>query len=177
MDDLTTTVGIVALASSAVALMCFILIVVLLFKVRRIRKNQSVVLGESGEQDIAAHAADLSGAVEDMRDFVDEITRKFESSVDDLEHKISGCVSRSSVVRYDAYKEMGGQQSSSLAFLDEKGTGLVLSSILHREQARVYVKELIEGQSDIELSPEESAAVKQANESGSEFLSRRSDQG
>ncbi len=112
-----------------------------------------------------------------MRDFVDEITRKFESSVDDLEHKISGCVSRSSVVRYDAYKEMGGQQSSSLAFLDEKGTGLVLSSILHREQARVYVKELIDGRSDIELSPEESAAVKQANESGSEFISRRSDQG
>ncbi len=166
MDDLTTTVGIVALATSAVVLVCLALIVLLLFKLRRVRKNQSVVLGESGEQDLVAHATNLKGAVEDMRDFVDEITRKFESSVDDLEHKISDCVSRTAVVRYDAYKEMGGQQSSSLAFLDEKESGLVLSSILHREQARVYVKELKSGQSDIELSPEEKAAVKQAGEIG-----------
>ncbi len=164
MDDLTTTVGIVALAASAAAFVCLVLIGLSLFKLRRLRKNQSLALGESGEQDLVAHAADLTKAVEEMRDFVDEVTQKFEASIDELEHKISGCISRTAVVRYDAYKEMGGQQSTSLAFLDEEGCGLVLSSILHREQARVYVKELKSSQSDIELSPEEDAAVKRAGE-------------
>jgi hypothetical protein len=66
------------------------------------------------------------------------------------------------VVRYDAYGEMSGRQSSSMALLDDNGTGVVLSSILHREQARMYVKGVREGRSEIELSPEEDEAVRTA---------------
>lgn len=162
MDELTTTTGIVALAASATALICLVLVGITLFKLRRLRKNQSLVLGESGERDLVAHAEEVSSAVELMRDFVDELSRKFESRIESLENKTDGCISGSAVIRYDAYKEMGGQQSTSLALIDENGSGIVLSSILHREQARVYVKELKEGRSDVKLSPEESAAVLQA---------------
>jgi hypothetical protein len=57
---------------------------------------------------------------------------------------------------------MSGRQSSSIALLDEKGTGVVMSSILHREQARLYAKGIRDGQSDVELSPEENEAVEAA---------------
>ena len=52
-----------------------------------------------------------------------------------------------------------GQQSSSVALLDSRRSGVVISSILHRDQARVYVKQVREGESELELSPEEQEAI------------------
>ena len=66
------------------------------------------------------------------------------------------------VVRYDAMGEMTGRQSSSVALLDSYRTGVVLSSILHREQARLYAKQIVSGQSELELSPEEREALELA---------------
>jgi hypothetical protein len=66
------------------------------------------------------------------------------------------------VVRYDAMNELSGQQSSTVALLDERRTGVVISSILHRDQARLYVKQVRDGQPDRELSPEEQEAVDSA---------------
>jgi Protein of unknown function (DUF4446) len=58
--------------------------------------------------------------------------------------------------------ELSGQQSSTVALLDERQTGVVISSILHRDQARVYVKQVREGSPEYELSPEEQQAVEAA---------------
>jgi len=164
VDELTTTSGIVAIAAAGAAVVCLILLGVMFFKLRRLRNNQTLVLGDKGERDLVTHAAELTGAVANMRDLMDEATRKFESDINGLHLEINRCISHVAVVRYDAYKEMGGQQSSSMAFLDASGSGLVISSILHREQARVYIKELDSGRSEIKLSPEEDAAVKCALE-------------
>jgi ATP-dependent Clp protease adapter protein ClpS len=57
---------------------------------------------------------------------------------------------------------MSGHQSSSLALLDSHKSGVVISSILHRDQARVYVKQVREGASELELSPEEQQAIEDA---------------
>ena len=65
-------------------------------------------------------------------------------------------------MRYDAWGEASGHQSSSVALLDLHRTGVVVSSILHRDQARVYVKQLREGESELELSPEEREAIEAA---------------
>jgi Protein of unknown function (DUF4446) len=89
--------------------------------------------------------------------------------VDELDHtadatavRLDGAITHSAVVRYDAYNEMSGRQSSSVALLDEHRNGVVLSSILHREQARLYAKSVTDGRSEIDLSPEEQAAVEAA---------------
>ena len=58
------------------------------------------------------------------------------------------------MVRYDAYGEMSGQQSSSVAMLDARRSGVVISSISHRDHARVYVKQILAGESEHQLSPE-----------------------
>jgi hypothetical protein len=69
-----------------------------------------------------------------------------------------------SLVRYDAYGEMSGRQSTSIALLDARRSGIVLSAILHRDQARWYAKQVNQGQPELELSPEEAEAVKLALE-------------
>ena len=66
------------------------------------------------------------------------------------------------VVRYDAFDEMGGRLSWSLALLDDSGDGVVLTSIRGRNEARTYAKSVAAWSSDQELSPEEAEAVAHA---------------
>jgi hypothetical protein len=159
MDELTTTQGIVALAGAAVALVALILAIVLAFKLRRLRSAQKAVLGEGGSRDLVVHAQQLEQGFRDMRDWVEESIEHFERRMQATEGRLDGCVAYRSLVRYDAYNELSGHQSSSLALLDARKSGVVVSSIVHRDQARLYVKQLHDGEAEIELSPEEQEAV------------------
>ena len=75
---------------------------------------------------------------------------------------MDGCLSHTSIVRYDAYEDAGGHQSASLAFLDAARSGVVVSAIQGRDYARIYVKELDRGRASVALSPEEQEAVERA---------------
>jgi hypothetical protein len=63
------------------------------------------------------------------------------------------------VVRYDAFGDMGGRMSWSVALLDDNGDGVVLTSINSRNDARSYAKEITAFQSEVKLSPEEEEAL------------------
>jgi Protein of unknown function (DUF4446) len=162
MDDLISTDGIAALAAGAVALIALVLVIVLTVRVRRLRAAQAAVLGETGQRDLIQHAARLESGFVDLRDWVEETAARLEQRMGTGEERMDGCLSYRSLVRYDAYGEMSGRQSSSVALLDARRSGVVVSSILHREQARVYVKQIFEGQSELELSPEEQEAIQTA---------------
>jgi Protein of unknown function (DUF4446) len=158
VDDLSSTEGIVALAAGGVALVTLLWVIVLSFKLRRVRAAQRTILhGE--ETDLVGHAASLQDAFVQLRDWVEEVAAGLEGRVGGAEHRMDGCIAHTSVIRYDAMNELSGRQSSTVALLDERQTGVVVSSILHRDQARVYVKQVREGSPEYELSPEEQQAV------------------
>jgi hypothetical protein len=159
MNDLTTTQGIVALAAAGVAVVALILAIVLALKLRRLRAAQRMVLGPHDQRDLVSHAQRLETGFVDLRDWVEEVLSGLDTRVRTAEQRIDGCLAYTSLVRYDAYGEMSGQQSSSYALLDSHRSGVVVSSILHREQARVYVKRVRNGESELELSPEEREAI------------------
>jgi hypothetical protein len=161
VSDLNSTEGIVALAAAAVGLVAFLWVIVLSVKLRRIRAAQRTIMGEA-DTDLVAHAAALQEAFVQLRDWVEEVASGLEGRVSGAEHRMDGCISHTSVVRYDAMNELSGQQSSTVALLDERRTGVVISSILHRDQARLYVKQVREGNPEYELSPEEQQAVEDA---------------
>jgi hypothetical protein len=159
MDALTTTQGIVALGAAGVGVIALILAIVLAFKLRRLRSAQKAVLGGTEQRDLVVHAQQLEKGFTDMRDWVEESIEHFERRMQSTESRLDGCVAYRSLVRYDAYNELSGHQSSSLALLDARKSGVVVSSIVHRDQARLYVKQLHDGEAEIELSPEEQEAV------------------
>ena len=161
MDDLTTTQGIVALAAAGVGAVALLWAIVLAVKLRRLRAAQRTVMGE-GQADLVAHAAQIQEAFVQLRDWVEETATRLEERMATAEGRLDGCVAYTSLVRYDAMGEMSGQQSSTMALLDSHRTGVVVSSILHREQARVYVKQVRDGESELELSPEEQQAIEDA---------------
>ena len=165
MDELTTTQGIVALAAAGVADVALLWAFVLSVKVRRLRSAQRTVLGPE-EKDLVAHSATLQEAFVQLRDWVEENAERIETRMGEAERRINGCVAHTALIRYDAWNEASGHQSSSLALLDAHRTGVVVSSILHRDQARVYVKQLHEGESPLDLSPEEREAIDTAMAGG-----------
>ncbi len=159
---LDSTEGIVALAAAGVAGVALIFAIVLAFRVRRLRASQKAVLGEAGQLDLIEHAARLEQGFVELRDWVEDTAAGIEKRMAAAEARIDGCVTYRSLIRYDAYNEMSGRQSSSVALLDSRRSGVVMSSILHRENARVYVKQIVEGESELELSPEEREALNTA---------------
>jgi hypothetical protein len=79
-----------------------------------------------------------------------------------LRKEAGGALRHLAVVRYDAFEEMGGRLSWSLALLDDGGDGVVLTSIRGRNEARTYAKSVTSWRSDQELSPEETEAITHA---------------
>jgi uncharacterized protein DUF4446 len=158
-DELTSTVGVIAIAAAAVAVIALLLVIVMMRRLKGIRNAQRTVLGDGAQRDLIAHADSLQRGFDELQQAVETTVTRLNGRLDEGERRLGRTISRTAVVRYDAYGEMTGRQSSSMALLDDSGTGVVLSSILHREQARMYVKGVREGQSEFELSPEENEAI------------------
>lgn len=162
MADLTDPAGIAALSAGAVALTALLLALVLAFRLRRLRGAQKAVLGEHGQSDLVAHAAALQQAFAALHDRVEEVAETVDQRLGAAEARLDGAIAYRSLVRYDAYGELTGNQSTTIALLDAHRDGIVLSSIVRRDTARIYCKLVREGQGELELSPEEIEAVRRA---------------
>jgi hypothetical protein len=162
VDQLAEPAGLVALGAAAVALFALVLAAVLALRVRRLRAEQKAILGGKAREDLVTHAAGLQDAFKALHERVEEVAARLEGRMADAEHRLDGAITYRALVRYDAYGELSGHQSASLALLDAAGNGVVLSSITHRETARLYCKQVIEGRGEHLLSPEEDEAIRLA---------------
>jgi hypothetical protein len=163
VHNLTSTAGIVAMAAGAIALLALLLCGILGLKLRRLRAAQRMILGDR-EQDLVAHAASLQEQFEALSGYVQDAAERLDGRMATAERRIDHAVAYCALIRYDAYGEMSGRQSTSIALLDANRSGLVLSSIHHRDQARLYAKEVRDGKPELELSPEEDEAIRRALE-------------
>ncbi len=160
-DELSSTVGVVALAAAAVAFLALCLSVVLFRQLRRLRADQHVILGEE-RADLVSHAATLDASFRTLHDAVTDIAARLDARVGVAEARLDGAIAHCGLIRYDAYNEMSGRQSTSIALLDSSKSGVVLSSIHHRDQARLYAKQVSDGKGELRLSPEEEEALRLA---------------
>lgn len=138
--------------------------------------------GPNGQQSLievtSRHAeltAALTGEVDDLRSQVDELRTRLTGLAESGRHEAlaemaervqaqSGALRRVALVRYDAFGEMSGRMSFSLALLNDAGDGVTISAITGRTDTRVYAKAIAAGRGEHELSPEESQAVASALE-------------
>jgi hypothetical protein len=162
MDDLTSTVGIVALAAAGVAVLALLLSLALALRLRRVRSAQRTILGDGASRDLIAHADDLARELTALGERTSAVEARLDDRLATAERRLDGAIAYAAVVRYDALDEMSGRQSSSVALLDSRRNGVVLSSILQRDTARLYAKPVLDGSSELTLSPEEEAAVARA---------------
>jgi len=147
----------IAIGAAAVAVVALVLLLLCWTALRRVRSAQNILLG-GGTGDLVDFAVSLQARVDELNRSVDELGAKVER----VDGRVDGTVSRTAIVRYDAYENSGGHQSASVALLDASRTGVVLSAIQGRDYARIYVKEVDRGRASIALSPEEQEAVDRA---------------
>jgi len=149
--------GWIAIGAAAAAGVALLLALGYWIALRRVRVAQRVLLG-GGTSDLIDFAVSLQSRIDDLHKAVDEVG----AGVTRVDRRIDDTVSKTAIVRYDAYENTGGHQSASVALLDTARTGVVLSAIQGRDYARIYIKELDRGRASIALSPEEEEAVERA---------------
>jgi hypothetical protein len=161
VSNLSSTAGTVAIVGAVLGLAALVTALVLAVSVRRLRAAQRTVLGDR-ERDLVEHAVALEEGFKNLADYVERTAKRVDGRIATAEGRLDGAIAHRALIRYDAYDEMSGRQSLSIALLDSRRSGVVLSSIHHRESARVYAKQIREGVGELELSPEEADAVRLA---------------
>ena len=156
MSDISAAAWI-AIGAAALSVVALLFAIAFFVQLRRIREAQKVMIGR-GTDDLVDFAVSLQAWIDDLHRAVDEVA----AGLSRIDKRVDGCLSHTSIVRYDAYEDAGGHQSASLAFLDAARSGVVVSAIQGRDYARIYVKELDRGRASVALSPEEQQAVDRA---------------
>jgi hypothetical protein len=152
-----STAAWIAIGAGVAAVVALGAVAYLWRRLHKLRDAQMVLLG-GGTSDLVDFAVSLQARIDDLHRAVDEVA----AGVGRVDRRVDGCVSKTSIVRYDAYEGAGGHQSASLVFLDAARSGVVFTAIQGRDYARIYVKELDHGQAPVALSPEEQDAVERA---------------
>lgn len=136
----------------------FILNVRVNMKYNRMKRSYSSFMrGKDGKT--------LEKSILDKFDEIDElasIAKQNRADIKEIFHDMENHYQKAGVVRYDAFNEMGGKLSFALALLDGNNSGWVINAMHSREGCYTYVKEIVRGQSYIELAEEESEALEQA---------------
>lgn len=114
-------------------------------------------------------AVPKDGNVIDLMHSIDNDLAKLETQVNDIaprlqrvEGKLPLALSYTGVVTYDAFGDIGGKLSRSIALLDSNGDGLVISLLVGRNETLFFTKEVRSGSGTERLSPEEGAAIQRA---------------
>jgi len=149
--------GWIAIGAAAAAVAALLLTLGYYLALRRVRQAQLVLLG-GGREDLVDFAVSLQSRIDALHGSVDEVA----AGLARVDRRVDDTVSKTAIVRYDAYENSGGHQSASVAMLDSARTGVVLSAIQGRDYARIYIKELDRGRASVALSPEELEAVERA---------------
>jgi len=147
-----------ALVMSVLGLAGFILSLLLGIRLAKLRRGYAVLIGRG----TGAERASLLELVNRRHADVDALAiavREVQQAAGVLGERLRHVVSGVSLVRYDAFQEMGGRMSFSAALVDAHGTGLVITTINGRSDSRSYLRLVREGSCDTELSTEEQQAL------------------
>lgn len=135
-----------------------VLYIMLNDKYKRMQKSYSMFMrgknGKSMEKSIMKKFEELEN--------ISDLVKENEKHVSELSKKIESHYQKTGIVKYDAFHEMGGNLSFALTMLDENNNGWIFNTMHSREGCYTYIKEIVKGQSYIELSDEEQQCLEKA---------------
>jgi hypothetical protein len=142
----------------AAAALAIIVILSLFWSIIRLHSRVSAFTG-------GANGASLESTMKKLlKDHDEQIRQHAElvAFVESIDARLADSHRGFAITRYNAFEHTGGNQSFCCAFLDERGNGMVLSSIYSRERSNVFAKPIHKFSTDLELSDEEKKVLKQA---------------
>ena len=141
------------------AILSLVFTILTFLRIKRTQKNIEVLFSGKGVQDLESilldHTQEIAAIDKEIQELF-EISNKIHNLSQRSIHKVG-------IIRFNPFKDIGGDQSFALALLDGKDSGLVLSSLHTREGTRVYSKPITKGESEkYTLTEEERSAIKNA---------------
>lgn len=149
----------VAVAAGAPGVIALVLLAFVWRSQARMRSAQQVLLPDGSTAPLVDRQAALQRAMARVEQGLADLESLVERQGEVTERGLRTSLRFHGMVRYDAYRDMGGAQSWSIALLDGNQTGSIITSLHARDHARVYLKEMVEGVAGQRLSPEEERAV------------------
>ena len=149
---------IIIIGIAAVLVILFVLLIVALFKIGKLKKCYNMFMeGKDGK----SLEETFQKKFENM-DFINDELKKIQGHLELIDENLLKTYQKVAIVKYDAFNEMGGKLSFSLALLSQTNDGFIINAMHSREGCYTYIKEIIDGNSVITLSEEEQEALDMA---------------
>ena len=143
------------IVSYALILILIIMVIVQAVKLSKLSKKYKKFMSGKNAKSLEK---DIIGLYEDNR-FIKASTEKNKSDIRLLYKRLASTFQKVGIVKYDAFNQMGGQLSFSLALLDENNSGFILNCVHSTEGCYSYTKEIRNGSCDISLGEDERVAL------------------
>lgn len=135
-----------------------VLLVILNNKYRYLQKSYTSFMKGRNGKNLEKSIFKKFEELEEISDLVNENKEK----IKDISKKMEGHYQKAGIVKYDAFHEMGGNLSFALTMLDQNNNGWIFNAMHSREGCYTYIKEIVKGESYIELSEEEQQCLEKA---------------
>lgn len=158
-EELGIDIGYVLLGVAGFSVILFLMVIILFVKNKNLKKKyKSFMSGTNGK--------DLEEIILSRFSEIDNLkleNKKIKTKLEGISETLLTTYQKMGIVKYDAFKEMGGKLSFSLAMLNANNDGFIINSMhSSREGCYTYIKEILKGESYVVLAEEEKLALEQA---------------
>ena len=154
--------SVIEIALGILAALALVISLLSVVRLRAVRRDLLLARGSEDEASIVAAVAEQVRAVQGLQRDLEQVRKELAIAQRD----VAAALRHVSVVRFDAFDDMGGRLSFSAAMLDDNGDGLLLTSIHGHTESRMYVKSVQERRADGRTSAEELEAIRTASPIG-----------
>lgn len=142
----------------AVMIVLIILYVISFLKMKKLKKAYDQFMSGKDMQSME----EILWKQFDRIEILEEADKDKRRELNELSHTVQSAYQKAGLVKYDAFREMSGKLSYALALLDQNDNGVIITSMYSRDGCFSYAKDVIMGESSINLSEEEKEALKRA---------------
>ncbi len=150
--------GILVILSIILTIVLIVLVLWLILRQGRLETNYKLFMRGKGARSLEETFKQQL----DNLDIIREQTDVLHQRLSYVEKSMSRSYQKCGIVKYDAFKELGGKLSFAFAILNDSNTGFVMNCIHSREGSYTYIKDIVRGECELELSEEESEAISMA---------------
>ena len=159
IEDLTgISLDVITAGLAALVLILIIIMIINGVKMRKLKKRYEAFMSGKNAASLEDTLVKRLNQVDDLIASDEDTKRKVQMVLDHLDNTYQ----KVGLVKYDAFNEMGGKLSFSLALLNRKNDGFIINAMHSREGCYTYVKEIVKGESYVELAEEEAEALDKA---------------
>ena len=148
-------VGILVIILFVLFIIVLVMLIYLMGKYNTLNASYQLFMKGSKAQSLEEEIGALFNDIASLKSSAEKNRKDIKKMIDNIHE----CYQRVGIVKYDAFKEMGGKLSFSVALLNDNKTGFIINSVHSSDGCYVYTKEIVEGECAITLGDEEKKAL------------------